>query len=194
MTNYLSSIEHTKLSNYVNHSGGARGSDSEWDNIGREYGMYVNNHYYAEGEKTPKGNIPLTKKQLLEADPYLIQVNKILKRRFPTKNEYVNNLLRRNYYQVIGSEAIFAIASITNNLVDGGTGWAVHMGIFMNRNVYVFDQRKNQWFTWSNVFPNPKFIECDVPVLTMMFAGIGTREIDENGLKAIRNVYENSIK
>src|SRR2546426_648532 len=103
-----------RLNSYTNHSGGARGADSEWDDIGKEFGMINNKHYYAEGEKTPRGNAPLTKEQLLFADPLLKQANIILKRRFPTKNEYINNLLRRNFYQVINSEAIFAIGTITD--------------------------------------------------------------------------------
>jgi hypothetical protein len=174
----------SKLFNYTNHSGGAYGADSEWDNIGKEYGMVNNKHYYAEGEKTPKGNTMLNKEQLLIADSLLKETNKILKRHFPSKNEFVNNLLRRNYYQVINSESIFAISSIKNNLVDGGTGWAVHMGILLNKPVFVYDQNVDNWFTWDNIF-----IETEIPILTENFAGIGTREINENGKQNIRKVY-----
>ena len=41
------------------------------------------------------------------------------------------------------------------------------------------------WFT---------FIEIDTPTLTKKFAGIGTREINENGKQAIRDVYEKSTQ
>lgn len=178
-----------KLIEYTNHSGGARGSDSEWDNIGSEYGMISNKHYYADGEKTPNGNVPLTKEQLLEADHHLIEANKTLHRRFPTGRNYINNLLRRNWWQVKNSDAIFAISTITNNKVDGGTGWAVHMAISVNKPVFVFDQMKNEWFTWNN-----EFVKTEIPTLTKNFAGIGTREINENGKSAIHSVYKNTLK
>jgi hypothetical protein len=177
------------LSNYTNHSGGANGSDSEWDIIGKEYGMINNKHYYAEGEKTPKGNTMLDKTQLLMADSLLKETNKILKRTFPARSEFINNLLRRNYYQVINSESIFAISSIINNLVSGGTGWAVHMGILLNKPVFVYDQNLDEWFTWDN-----NFIKTEIPILTVNFAGIGTREIDEKGKQNIRNVYIKTLK
>jgi hypothetical protein len=182
----------TKLTNYTNHSGGARGADSEWDNIGKEFGMVTNKHYYWDGFPTPRGNVPLTKAQLLLADPLLKQANVILKRRFPTKNEYVNNLLRRNYYQVINSEAIFAIGTITNGLVDGGTGWAFAMGVVLGKPIFCYDQITNKWYEWSYNFRSQGFKECGIPILTVHFAGIGSREINKDGVKAIRQVYESN--
>lgn len=177
------------LIEYTNHSGGAHGSDTAWDDIGFEFGMIRNNHYYAEGEKTPKGNVALSKSQLLEADQYLKEANKTLRRRFPSKNEYVNNLLRRNWWQVKNSDAIFAISTITNDKVDGGTGWAVHMGMAVGKPVYVFDQIKEKWYTHLPEIVG--FMEMpDVPKLTKNFAGIGTREINEAGKNAIREVYK----
>jgi len=35
------------------------------------------------------------------------------------------SLLSRNYQQVRNSDAIFAIGTLKNGIVDGGTGWAV---------------------------------------------------------------------
>ncbi len=178
------------LNSYTNHSGGAVGSDTQWDVIGKEFGMITNKHYYFEGFKTPNGNTAIPIELKKEADEKLKAANKTLGRKFPTSKEYVNNLLRRNWWQVKNSDAIFAIATITDNKVDGGTGWAVHMAIAENKPVYVFDQKINKWFTWNN----NKFIESAIPRLTKNFAGIGTREINESGKQAIRNVYEASIK
>lgn len=176
-------------SEYENYSGGAKGSDSEWDTIGREFGVTNHTHFHAEGEKTPKGNFPLSAEQLREADPYVIKANETLQRKFPTDKEFVNNLLRRNYYQVKNSDAIFAISTITKNKVDGGTGWAVQMAIDMGKPVYVFDQNTGGWYTWNG----SKFITIATPILTKKFAGIGTREITEQGKQAIRDVYEKTF-
>jgi hypothetical protein len=184
------------LSTFTNHSGGAIGSDTAWDSIGKKYGMTSNKHYYFEGNKTPNGNTSIPINLVKEADNKLKSVNKVLGRKFPTSKEYVNNLLRRNWWQVKNSDAVFAISSITDNKVNGGTGWAVHMAINEGKPVYVFDQNKNKWFTWGNttekegLFSKKGFIETNTPILTKNFAGIGTREINDNGRKAIENVYK----
>lgn len=199
------------MKEYVNHSGGARGSDSVWGQIGEEYGV-TSRHYYADGEKTPTGNVALTKDQLAEANEHLRQANTKLNRKFPTSNEYVNNLLRRNWYQIKNSDAIYAIAEsfdivkdntkpknttdITKSVysyratVKGGTGWAVQMAIDNSKPVYVFDQSDGKWYQYSASQDNLGWIETDTPILTPNFAGIGTRNINEAGMQAIRDVYE----
>jgi len=63
------------------------------------------------------------------------------------------------------------------------------MAINLGKPVYVFDQLKNKWFKWENT----KFVEVETPILTSKFAGIGTREINEKGKQAIRNVYEKTF-
>lgn len=181
--------ESVKIEKITNHSGGAIGADTAWDEIGKEFGMVNNNHYYFEGFKTPNGNTSIPIEQKNEADAKLKKANETLHRRFPTSKEYVNNLLRRNWWQVKNSDAIFAISSITDNKVDGGTGWAVHMAIGENKPVYVFDQKIKQWFTWNG----SSFIPTEIPTLTKNFAGIGTREINDAGKQAIREVYQKTV-
>lgn len=187
----FSDIDKTILKNkgYINHSGGANGSDSMWGGIGATLGI-KSNHYHAEGQKTPNGNTPLTAEQLAEADEHLKNANEKLGRRFPTSSEYTNNLLRRNWYQVKNADEIFAISTINNNTVNGGTGWAVQMAIDEGKPVHVFDQNEGKWYIWDG----NRFVEEDTPILTKNFAGIGTREINEAGMKAIRDVYENTLR
>lgn len=179
------------LSDFTLHSGGANGADTEWDIQGQPYGVTAK-HYYAEGQPTPRGNIALSPRELAHADPWLKRVNaEFLHRTFPTRNDWTNNLLRRNYYQVIGVEAIFAISIFVNRVVVGGTAWAVYMGILMQKPVYVFDQVEEQWFRWgSNGGAFHTWQLIDTPKLTTSFAGIGTHEINAAGIKAIAEVYK----
>jgi hypothetical protein len=119
------------------------------------------------------------------------------------------NLLARNWAQVKYSKQIFAIGSILRSgerggkgyynkgkydVVDGGTGYAVMMGINHNRDVYVFDQGKDKWFRWS--YTTLSFVEMnEVPIIESYdFAGIGTRELQPNGISAIRSVYDGTKK
>jgi hypothetical protein len=73
--------------------------------------------------------------------------------------------------------------------VQGGTGYAVAMAILHGKPVYVFDQERNKWF--KNI--DGKWYESDIPVLTENFAGIGTRNLNNNGKKAIEDAYLSTL-
>lgn len=164
---------------YFNHSGGAIGSDTVWDEIGKQYGVISKHYWY--GKRTPNGNIEITKEEFEEGKQHVLLANETLHRR----PEKYMNLLARNYNQVRYSEEIFAISTIQGNQVKGGTGWAVQMAIDDNKPVHVFDLATKKWFIWKET----GWIETEIPVLTLNFAGIGTREIDQSGINAIKDVY-----
>ena len=67
------------------------------------------------------------------------------------------------------------------------------MAINNNKDVYVFDQVKERWFRWSA--NSVTFIELkSCPKIAVQnFAGIGTRQINEAGIKAIREVYKKTF-
>jgi hypothetical protein len=111
-------------------------------------------------------------------------------------------LLIRNWSQVKYADAVFAITTIQKEgdemnygkkakIVQGkgGTGYAIQMAINEGKPVYVFDQVRKQWV--KNI--NGVWSQSEVPVLTPNFAGIGTREINEAGKQAIRDVYEKTF-
>lgn len=85
-----------------------------------------------------------------------------------------------------GSDTMWDI--IGSTIVKGGTGWAVQMAIDSDKDAFVFDQSSDCWFTYDIDFLAWRQIE--VPSLTLDFAGIGTREIKPNGLKAIIDCYD----
>lgn len=172
------------LQGYVNHSGGAVGSDTYWGEVGARFGV-TSNHYY-HGNKTPNGNVAITEEQFQEGKAHVLQANETLNR----QPEKYMDLLARNWMQVKNADAVFAIGHISKGIVDGGTGWAVQMAIDAGKPVYLFDQIRNQWFrntsgTWA---------VTEVPTLTPNFAGIGTRELNEQGKKAIEDVYAKTLQ
>lgn len=188
-------LEKIDFSKIINHSGGALGADSEWDNIGVQFGM-INNKHYWYGTKTPKGNVELSVKELEEGWQHVLEANKTLKR----KPYAYKALLSRNWFQVKNSDAVFAISTINwdneqkTGVVNGGTGWAVQMAIDNNKPVYVFDQNTNLWYEWQkDKKEGDGWITTNTPVLTQNFAGIGTREINDNGKKAIESVYKKTL-
>ena len=174
-------------SDYRCFSGGAIGSDSQFEIIGREFGLTEFNHYwYKKMNPFSKRTDEISEDDYQEGILKIHEVNKILKRK--NIDKYMH-LLARNWCQVKYSDATYAISTITNNKVDGGTGYAVHMSILEDHPTYVFDQEKEKWYFWNN----NKFEYCVTPKLSLDFAGIGTREINDAGIKAIRNVYEKTF-
>lgn len=173
--------------NYTLHSGGANGADITFEIIGREYGLINFNHYWY-GKMNPHSNPEdkISEEDYQEGVKMVFESNKILKRK---GFEKYMNLLARNWCQVKYSDATYAISSISSNKVNGGTGWACAMTIIENKPLYVFDQEKEQWYFWND----KKFEVCVTPKLTENFAGIGTREINDAGINAIRNVYKKTF-
>lgn len=170
---------HNYKGTYTNHSGGAIGSDTIWGEFGGRYGV-VSEHYW-HGKITPNGNHEITEEEFEEGKEHVLEANKTLHRQ-PYK--YMN-LLARNYIQVKNADEIFAIGKFKNKVVDGGTGWAVQMAMDVGKIINFYDQEKDVWARYSN----GKWERNDVPVLTHNFAGIGTRDINQNGIMAIKEVY-----
>jgi hypothetical protein len=193
------------LSNIICHSGGAVGSDTYFETIGEKFGVKTKAYSY----KTPKhqslNKVEISDDDYNEGISEVNKANKILGR-FGI-NKYMN-LLARNWAQVKYSDEIFAIGAIVDpgkkggkgyynkskyQVVDGGTGYAVQMGINNEKVVYVFDQLKDKWFRWS--YTSFSFVEMsNSPDITSQnFAGIGTREILPNGINAIKQVYKKTF-
>lgn len=184
-------------------SGGAIGADTAWAKSGARYGFQTIAHTFPEAKTV--GGERLEHLDLFLNDPDIIKIAKRMGRAYPpvfknldeSQKNYSLNLIRRNFEQVRNAEAVVAVGRIskdwTNPLraVEGGTQWAVAFGIESKKPVYVFDQRSEQWYTYTG--GTWKYISLDdIPVFTR-FAGVGSREgisgkgseFTEQGLKAI---------
>jgi len=187
--------------NYTNYSGGATGADSAWDIIGRDMGFINHIHYY-HGKRTPLGNKLLSDTDIAEGINHAKKAAKVLGRNWSDK---YSSLLGRNWFQVKNSTRILAISRLvipgnTNSrgfksksnkvTVDGGTGYAVEMAIANNKEVFVFDCISELWYNWIY----NRYIECEIPILSLNYAGIGTRDLTDAGIIAIVDVYKKTIK
>jgi hypothetical protein len=176
--------------NYTCHSGGCPGSDMEWENEGNKYGVKTIAYSFYNHVQEGKNRKILTVEELNEGFEHVKIASKGIKRNPNCRYPYVRNLLCRNWFQVKNSEAIFAVGMFIDcKTVKGGTGWAVQMAIDNKKPVFVFDQINNEWNEFN--YQSNQFERLDsIPKLTENFAGIGTREINENGKIAIRMIYK----
>jgi hypothetical protein len=183
--------------NYYCHSGGCAGADMTWEKEGKLYG--VKTYAYSFGNHVQEGEnqIVLSLEELKEGTEAAKKADLTLKRNFERiVYPYVKNLLSRNWFQVKNADTIFAISRkfiSYQRIVDGGTGWAVQMAVDNKKPVFVFDQKSKQWHKFS--YELAKFEPINyIPKLTKHFAGIGTREIDDSGIQAVKDVYKETFK
>ena len=196
------------LKGFLLKSGGAYGADSLWDDIGKKFGVTAT-HYFlgTKGPKNaPRGNTEITEEDKKEGSKKAAEAAKAVWG-YAYKS-FKDPRIIRNWSQVRYANAIFAIGTIVQKgekvfpnqpndtrvalkpAVAGGTGYAVEMAIQANKSVYVFDQNKKQWFTWNG----KDFVVTEIPILTASFAGIGTRNINKAGKKAIEDVYKKTAE
>jgi len=189
------------LQNIICHSGGAVGSDTVWEKLGEKFGVKTRAYSYKTNFHNSPNKVEISNDDFKEGVAEVNKANKHMDR-FGI-HKYIN-LLARNWAQVKYSNQIFAIGNIVDpgkksnsgyyskskiQTVDGGTGYAIMMGINNQKDIYVFDQIKLKWFRWS--YSSMSFLELkETPKIeSQNFAGIGTREITSDGIKAIEDVY-----
>lgn len=175
---------------YTCHSGGAIGADITWENVCKKHNIQTLSYSFKNHNQKGSNPIILTDAQLNEGFEQVKIASLNLNRNINNISSYTKNLLSRNWFQVKNSESIYAIGTMKNNQVDGGTGWAVQMAINSLKPAFVFEQSENLWYNYS--YDKKVFIPMYdiIPTLTEEFAGIGTREINENGIIAIKNILK----
>lgn len=167
------------------YSGAAIGSDKYWGDKAKALGIKVKDY-------TPQDWDKLTPEWQNKLDKEYQEVVNLLGRRVLDINSYSGKLVRRDMMQADKADAIFAIGTIANNgYVSGGTGYAATRGIVRGIPVYLFDQSDNQWKVWDK--DNESFTPTMEPVLTPHAATIGTRELNDNGRRAIDSILTKTL-
>lgn len=181
--------------NVTIHSGGATGGDAAWAKLtklvqqgvaGKTNAWSFKGHNISEGEPREIANLMDDS----ETSRRLALTGKNLGRPIPTSN-YAAKLVHRNWFQVREAHAV--IASVVGfdkknpDKVDGGTGWAVQMGIDEKIPVHIFNESTKQWYTWDNSPEKQEWNEVNIEDIPFYqeFAGVGSRRIGELGEKAI---------
>jgi hypothetical protein len=193
------------LNNVTCHSGGALGADTAWEKLGEKFGVKTRAYSWKTPMHQSVNKVEISEEDYKEGVSEVNKANKWMNRYGIAK--YMN-LLARNWAQVKYSKQVFAVGTIIRpgkknskgyynkgkrDMVDGGTGYSIMMSINHGREVFVFDQVDDKWWRWS--YSTMMFVETGkTPKISYQdFAGIGTREIKPNGVKAIESVYEETF-
>jgi len=192
-----------KEDNFICHSGGCPGADMAWEVAGEEYGVKTISYSFHNHQHQGKHPKILTRDELEEGYNACRKADETLKRNFDRiQYPYVRNLMARNWFQIKNSDEVFAIAkTMTSTTVEGGTGWAIQMAIDSRKPIWVYDQVNKHWWTYvyksnPSLFVGDTFMPMGnyIPFISKHnFAGIGTRDLTDDGMTAILQVYKKTF-
>lgn len=176
-------------------SGGAPGAEAEFGGNAERFGIEeVNFAFEGHTHVRTRGLRILNHEELKAGDVSLEYVSRLMNRRY-TDSPTIRKVLQSIWYQINYGLEIYVIGTILDdNTVKGGTGWGAEFAKLCNKPLFVFDQVRNQWFIWNE----QAWIPCatrDEPIIRQPHVtGTGTRLLEDNGRRAIQQLFERSFQ
>ena len=172
------------------HSGGHRGAEAEFGRNAELWGIdQITFTFDGHAVEHSRGLKHLSDEELKKGDVSMEIVSGHMGRTYHSA-ERIRRVIQSIFHMVVNSYHVFAVGWIRETgVVKGGTGWGVELAKFFNRDVSVYDQDKNAWFTWKDSQWAP-----DTPVIeNRAFAATGTRNLTDEGKAAIRDLFVRSF-
>ncbi len=172
-------------------SGGATGTEQFFGAQAEASGIEeVNSSFEGHQIERRRGVRVLTSEELALKDVSLTYVSKLMGREF-TRAPLFRKVLQSICWQVSSGQEVVVVGTIQpDNTVKGGTGWGAEFAKICNKPLLVFDQERNEWFTWSQ----EDWTQTTDPILThTRFTATGTRFLEANGRKAIADLFARSF-
>ena len=175
-------------------SGGAPGAEAGFGEAAERYGIEeVNFTFDGHRMGRQRGIRMLNHEELQAGDVSLEYVSRLLHRRY-SDSPTIRRILQTLWYQVNHGQEIYVIGTVLEDgTVRGGTGWGAEFAKLCNKPLHVFDQDADCWDRWTG----SAWVRCsasDVPVITHPhFTGTGTRQLRDNGRRAIADLFSRSF-
>ena len=168
------------------YSGGLKGAETAFGEAAEKWSVNEVNFCFA-GQKInrQKNSVILTDDELKRGDISMELVSKMMHRTY-YETEKIRKVLQTIFHMVNKGHQVFVIGSILeDNTVKGGTGWAVELAKLFNRPLSVYDQDKENWYTWKQ----STWVQDTPEIKHDTFVGSGTRNLSEKGKKAIDDLF-----
>jgi len=172
------------------YSGGAEGAEAAFGERAEAHGLEeINFTYEGRAIARSRGVRVLSREELAKGDVSLSYVSRLLNRSY-TDAPTIRKVLQTIWYQVNSGQEIYVVGAILpDGTVKGGTGWGAEFAKICNKPIFVFDQARNAWFTWKDEKWVPPASGQEIRIGHPRFTGTGTRFLEENGRKAIRELF-----
>ncbi len=172
------------------YSGGHRGAESEFGRQAEKFGIQeVHFSFAGHVIERATGVRMLEPQELVKGDVSMEIVSTRMGRKY-SSTEKIRKVIQLIFHMVNNGYHVVAIGWIqSDNTVKGGTGWGVELAKLFNRPISVFDQEKKKWFSWQN----NQWVAAIPVIVEDTFVGTGTRNLTEDGRKAIGDLFERSF-
>jgi hypothetical protein len=181
----------TKTNGFTLYSGGLQGSEVEFGLQAEKWGIQEATFSYAGHlPSRDRGLVVLGPEEMQRGDISMEIVCMRMNRTY-SNVEAIRKVMQVIFHMVNNGFQVFAVGWIQpNDTVKGGTGWAVELAKLFNRPLSVFDQERNGWFSWKD-----NAWVASAPVIEhKTFVGTGTRHLNENGKRAIHDLFQRSFQ
>ncbi|MDD6180880.1 MAG: hypothetical protein ACI33N_04640 [Desulfovibrionaceae bacterium] len=175
----------------VLYSGGAAGTEQFFGALAEGWGIEeVNYSFDGHQIERQRGVRVLTNEELALKDVSLTYVSKLMNREY-TRAPLFRKVLQSICWQISSGSQIIVVGSIQpDNTVKGGTGWGAEFAKICNKPLLVFDQDRNDWFSWIE----DTWKQVENPVIDQRhFTATGTRFLEDNGRDAIQGIFARSF-
>ena len=172
-------------------SGGANGAEATFGAAAERRGLSEINFSFAGRDPARlQGLVELSDAELERGSVSEAYITAQLHRSFPDTPTF-QRLLKSIWHQVSTAGEVFVIGEILDDdTVKGGTGWGAELAKHLRKRLYVYDQTKLQWFTWTG----DRWTEVEaLRIRRTRFTGTGTRFLTDAGRQAIEDLFERSF-
>ncbi len=172
------------------YSGGATGAEAFFGAMAEKHGITeVNFSFDGHQHERTRGRVVLGDRELVAGDVSLKYVSRRLHRDYAHKVG-IRKILQSLWHQVSRAQQVFVVGVIREDgTVEGGTGWSVELARMWHKDLWVYDQEKNDWFTWGQERWEP-----GLPTInTEHFCGTGTRRLSDIGRAAVTELFGRSF-
>ncbi|MCU0574563.1 MAG: hypothetical protein MUC41_16450 [Syntrophobacteraceae bacterium] len=172
-------------------SGGLGGAEAEFGAQAEKWGVQeVNFTYDGHTPTRMHGLVTLGPEEMQRGDISMEIVCMRMNRSY-SNAEAIRKVMQMIFHMVNSGFQVFAVGWIqSNDTVKGGTGWAVELAKLFNRPLSVFDQDRRTWFSWKD----NAWVESLPVIEHKTFVGTGTRNLSEDGARAIADLFERSFR
>ena len=171
-------------------SGGHKGAEAEFGRAAKRWEIEQTTLSFAgHSMEWPVNVRVLSADELAAGDVSMEIVSKRMGRTYH-QADLIRRVTQSLFHMVNPAYQIFAIGWIQpDDTVKGGTGWGVELAKLFNRSLHVFDQGRNEWFTWRD----GHWIPDSPSIGEKIFAGTGTRNLTDEGRAAIAALFERAF-
>jgi hypothetical protein len=175
-------------------SGGIKGAEEQFGINAERFGIEeVNFTFDGHAIVRQRGLRVLNHNELKNGDVSLEYLSRLMNRTYP-KTQTFRKILQSIWYQINNGQEIFVVGEILDDkTVKGGTGWGAEFAKLCNKPLYVFDQKRNGWYAWNQLDWQACPTSREPVIGHVHFTGTGTRYLQDNGRKAIDELFTRSF-